>query len=365
MNETKKKINYITIAKGIGILLVVLGHCGNSKIEHFVLLFHMPLFFFISGFLFKDEKLEHPINYIKNKVLKLYLPYLTYETIFLLLHNFFININVYNTNIMIVDKVIKYLSLKEMMVTFIKIVACAGREPIGGALWFLVVLFFVTILFFSISYMLKKMVKKENFEQYRLLIIVVLFFTGMLLTKFGFTIPRFNNTLVMLFIYYMGFLTSKYIENITFEKNVIFFICTIGLFINNLYGSVSVNSNTYLSPAFLIINTILGVYAVFYLAKKIDKMKIISNVFITMGNQSLYIMILHFLAFKVVSLIRIKMFTLPIDNLACFPVIRPVNMWIIAYLFAGIILPIIYAKFIYNIKSNLMKTLRKEKNKWI
>ena len=48
----KKRIDYITIAKGIGISLVVLGHCGNSVIEKFVLLFHMAfILFFVRIFI--------------------------------------------------------------------------------------------------------------------------------------------------------------------------------------------------------------------------------------------------------------------------------------------------------------------------
>ena len=43
---------------------------------------------------------------------------------------------------------------------------------------------------------------------------------GNLLTKFGFTIPRFNNSLVMLFIYYIGFLIGNYKKNITFQNQL-------------------------------------------------------------------------------------------------------------------------------------------------
>ena len=54
MKEKKKEeYKYINIARAIGIILVVCGHCDNiGKIEHFVGLFHMAIFIFISGFLF-------------------------------------------------------------------------------------------------------------------------------------------------------------------------------------------------------------------------------------------------------------------------------------------------------------------------
>ena len=49
-----KRIEYIDIAKGIGILLVVLGHNDFEVISVFaqrlIYSFHMPLFFFLSGY---------------------------------------------------------------------------------------------------------------------------------------------------------------------------------------------------------------------------------------------------------------------------------------------------------------------------
>src|SRR5829696_9860797 len=49
-----KRIEYLDIAKGIGILLVVLGHNDFEVISLFIqrliYSFHMPLFFFLSGY---------------------------------------------------------------------------------------------------------------------------------------------------------------------------------------------------------------------------------------------------------------------------------------------------------------------------
>jgi fucose 4-O-acetylase-like acetyltransferase len=54
-----KRLEYIDIAKGIGILLVVMGHNDFSLVSpffyKFIYAFHMPLFFFLSGMFFKAE----------------------------------------------------------------------------------------------------------------------------------------------------------------------------------------------------------------------------------------------------------------------------------------------------------------------
>ena len=54
-----KRIEYIDIAKGIGILLVALAHADVSLfspyLHKFIYSFHMPLFFFLSGYFFNPE----------------------------------------------------------------------------------------------------------------------------------------------------------------------------------------------------------------------------------------------------------------------------------------------------------------------
>lgn len=58
-----KRIEWIDIVKFIGIFLVILGHsisADNKQLEvyrNFIYSFHMPLFIFISGYLYKKEVL--------------------------------------------------------------------------------------------------------------------------------------------------------------------------------------------------------------------------------------------------------------------------------------------------------------------
>lgn len=54
-----RRIAYIDVAKGIGILLVALAHADVSLfspyLHRFIYAFHMPLFFFLSGYFFNPE----------------------------------------------------------------------------------------------------------------------------------------------------------------------------------------------------------------------------------------------------------------------------------------------------------------------
>lgn len=52
-----ERLDHIDACKGIGILLVILGHTNVPSIVHTIIYsFHMPLFFIISGYLFSEAK---------------------------------------------------------------------------------------------------------------------------------------------------------------------------------------------------------------------------------------------------------------------------------------------------------------------
>lgn len=130
------RINWIDWAKYIGIYLVVLGHFQpaisgsyTTSIQYEIIYaFHLPLFFFLSGYLQKTE------SNFKELILKnfrtLIIPYIL------------LNICVYI--LLIPYYLICDTSLTKPIIAFF---LGSGNAP-AGACWFLVCLFFVKILFF-------------------------------------------------------------------------------------------------------------------------------------------------------------------------------------------------------------------------
>lgn len=98
MNQ-KKRVTYLDMAKGVGIVLMVAGHLIGSvqtfdnkayfkPTYHWIASFHMPLFFIISGILLwitKEEKLEIK-QIVSRKARTLLLPYATFSTIYMLMN---------------------------------------------------------------------------------------------------------------------------------------------------------------------------------------------------------------------------------------------------------------------------------------
>lgn len=60
--------NSVSFAKGIGIMLMVLGHTFFSAYGNaLVYMFHMPLFFFLSGYCFRESHLKDFRIYAKKR----------------------------------------------------------------------------------------------------------------------------------------------------------------------------------------------------------------------------------------------------------------------------------------------------------
>ena len=66
----------IDILRGIAIFLVVFGHISHiGWTKTYIWGFHIPIFFFISGMLFNENKYNSITNFIKSKFRTLIIPY--------------------------------------------------------------------------------------------------------------------------------------------------------------------------------------------------------------------------------------------------------------------------------------------------
>lgn len=75
----RERIDYLDIAKGIGILLVIIAHIPyvSEPIRQYIVSFHMPLFFVISGILIFHTRKEQESTqtFVKQKIRSLLVPY--------------------------------------------------------------------------------------------------------------------------------------------------------------------------------------------------------------------------------------------------------------------------------------------------
>ena len=145
MKAYNTSVNYL---KALGISLMVLGHTRvNPQVVDFIYMFHMPLFFFASGFCFKDKHLSSLKLYVQNKLKSIWWPYVKWGLLFLLLHNLLFHLNVYNDQYGYKESVSHLYDLSEFRhIAYVIVFKMQGAEQLLGGYWFLNALFFGSII---------------------------------------------------------------------------------------------------------------------------------------------------------------------------------------------------------------------------
>lgn len=76
-----KRTEWIDICKALAIYCMVLGHVGTAKpVSEFIHVFHMPVFFLLSGYCFNEVKNSNIGQLIAKRFKSLIVPYLVFGT---------------------------------------------------------------------------------------------------------------------------------------------------------------------------------------------------------------------------------------------------------------------------------------------
>lgn len=170
-DKAKIRITYFDIAKGIGILLVLIGHLQNDIIFSYspyilslcswIFSFHMPLFFIISGMLIacKKEDGKDLRETIHRKFRSIMIPYFWFSLIYIL-------IVLYS---LLISKVVPLNTL------FIQLWYVFGMYGMN-VLWFLPALFTAEVLFLFIT---------QRFSGKKPVFVILILFTAAIALNFA------------------------------------------------------------------------------------------------------------------------------------------------------------------------------------
>jgi len=314
--------NAIDIAKGIGIVLMVVGHSGApDRLVNFIYTFHMPLFFLVSGYCFKSKYLSEKVTYIKRRITGLYFPYVLYMFLFLCLHNLFYSLHVY------VDKYTFFDGCRSMFYT---VTTMSGWEQLLGGYWFLQQLFLTSIIGLFLLLLFRKV----------WYCIVVCFFAAFLLSLKDITLlhcPISSLTFKALFFFFIGVKAREMGNNwgVTRSCVILFLIFVISLWLKT--GMLSVAGIRW---AIYAVVASLGALSVLQISRVISTFdnKVCQSL-ILVGKKTLHILTWHLLGLKVVSLFIILSCGLTFDKLSDFPVIFEYSHsgWWVLYSIVGIL----------------------------
>lgn len=277
-SESHTRNRYIDISKGIGMILVILGHCVwfGGKVHNWIFAFHMPLFFILAGFFLKRENY---IFYFKKKIRGLIIPYIVFSIIGVLVS-------------LIIPEWRKWLNVKSVL----KDIYFANPNVSNvSSIWFLVCLFWCCVLIQGIFRVKEKRVQ--------FVISLVLFMAGWGYSYIRFQIKTFENRLpleldVMLiaqFFVYIGYMIyGRLIEFINRIKtnNWIYIIITflISLAISIFNGRTNIRGLTFNNMIFYMIGSFVGSFFIILLSLELDKIKVISNCIEFFGKNSIYVL---------------------------------------------------------------------------
>lgn len=321
---------YISASKGIIIILMVIGHSGAAiPVTDSIYLFHMPCFFLISGYLFKEKYLNDTKQFIYKKVKSLYYPFVKWSLIFLLLHNVFYHINIYNTQYNSIDFLSKILQIATM----------TGCEQLLGGFWFLKELLYASVISFLLFKLLTALKLRLRLST---LVICSLFFMflAFCLSITTFKIPTIGHQTLLATSYFIAGVAFHRADIIftTLNKLLIGTSLFIIFIISSFFIKGSINSQGNIIFLYYTVSIIASASLV-YLTKYLGKRTI--NVLDFVGKRTLYILIFHFMSFKIVSLVYIVVSKRSFTELSSFPVVENDNnyLWLI-YSIVGVLVPL-------------------------
>lgn len=337
------KSECISTVKAIGILLMVAAHAGCPDLAtRFIYLFHMPLFFIISGYCFNEKYIQDKSLFIKKRTKGLYWPFVKYSILFLILHNVFFALNIYNgeygwKGITSVE----YTGMDMWHKAGNIITLMTDNEQLLGGYWFLKQLFFGSIIaMVLISY-------TGRFAALILLALTILCFS---FPHISFSALQLNGVTAHSALFYtLGYLIRKH--NIVLPQK--------GLCVTLPLLAVAALYFPFLEMSTMDIQTLvpytimalLGTMSVFTLSTMLqEKGGNICRSLVYIGKHTLPILTWHFLSFKLVSLLIIAVYHNPITWLACFPRIpksllnTSSDLWWILYFVVGCGLPLLSMK---------------------
>lgn len=241
-----KRIDWVDISKGIAIILVVIGHCipdaaspmGVSIstyrwLHDIIYSFHMPLFFFLAGYMVSRDKIMksgyHSIDMIKKRAKRLLVPY------------FFVGFFYAPFKMLLSRFANKPYDIENIWKIII------GVNP-DGELWFLYSLFVITVISALFAFSSTK--------------------SGLLISAALLIWNPWNIITSYLFFFLLGIYVKNNYRNFVEELRLRHILLLGILFVAGNYGLIALKQH-----AFFLLTAMCGMTMVFWISYKASSLK--------------------------------------------------------------------------------------------
>ena len=368
---------------------MVAGH-AEAPYSHFIYLFHMAVFYIISGYLYSEKNSKNLKNlccFICRKLKGLWFPFFICSAIFALLNNVFLRIDIYTDknavlNYVASDHVVIHsiMTSRQILLAMCKCILFSNDSELGGAFWFLRDLFIISVCYCLFSFGIRKMytIISRNKDNDRILAIIniaqlaiaiVLFIAGYYFSVNDIKTFGIGKVGSCYSLFYIGHLlgssrVKNYFRRLN-SKNWLWIIavtfCCL-LILNNI-GSISLANNQYGNPVFLFACSICGwlwMYGIAHficMEKEARSLQAGYRIVLYIGQHTLIIVLLHFLAFKLSNFISCSYYQYPAYCIAAFPTLcGNIGAWWFLYTVIGVAVPILVYALYARIKQFIFST---------
>lgn len=263
----------LDIAKGIAIILMIIGHCGEIPYmpwRHFIYTFHMPLFFLVSGYLYRQKGVKESL--IKD-LKHLMIPYFITCIAVILFHLLVCIVRSGN-----------FSSVKTYIIaslwgsgTIHKCMICPGLLPIG-AIWFLPALFVCKNVYNIIP------------TEKRFIVSAIVFLVATLLGRYVIYIPFSILCGLSAIIFYA---IGDYLKGVTGIKWYYWLVGIICWFVSFKFSLISIAQPRLDLYYIDVIGATTASILVYLISTVIAKNVFISKPLSWIGEHSLYILCFH------------------------------------------------------------------------
>ena len=288
---SKSRIDFFDLAKGFCILLVVVFHVTEyygveMPASDMVKSMRLPLYFFLSGCFFKTY--SGFFDFLMRKTNKLLIPFVFW----FLFASLLLPIIFTKFGIILFPK---FQSIKSILIGLVY-----GKFP-NSAIWFLLCLFWVNVMFYVISIIARK------FKNTLAAIIILSALTGLIGVTFGtfhIRIPFFIDSAFTSFPFFIfGYLMYRYspiVEPNKYDKwiPVIILVLLVLMYFFSPYYSLKYNQRVnYHTFLFIYLCGFAGALSVVLLSKWIKRL----SVFNFWGRYSIMILVSHGMVFNLIG----------------------------------------------------------------
>lgn len=337
-----KRIAWPDISKGIGILLVVLYHSFIPKLRgdfgfffaySFISTIIMPLFFFVSGWIFElksDKYQQNKVKSIGNKFTHLMIPYFSFSILYYIAINIALRIDFFAPMLNMSNGGYEKFGFLESAIQILTF-----QDSMAKSLWFIYMLFILS----AIHILFPKFMKHP-------VVVIAQFFLPFL--NFLFTSPDIIMRVFIFSAYFaVGRLAFNYTDIILKMKKYIYMIISIlyvasaSIYSVASYHGLFTQKGTIFPCLNIFIKAFMGLTGIVFIcvgANYISKISKISKPLTYIGKKSLIIYLIHapILTQAIVSLMIKLLPSIP-------PVINCIAATIIS-----VVVSILISEFIFN-----------------